>query len=221
MLAKYANELEEINSNIIEISTSIQESNEIILKALEKCDVVLLNDAKSYLSNTANKTAVIDNKIVKVLALFTPEATDLRHIISFFKVTNELQRASSNTKTYIKNFEPFCKSIDKKYVKEYAIPLQKTTIKCLNSINQMLKSDDPDEVREYFNDLLLYEKQTDDLYSTFEDFMIKNDNASENFTQYKEFLSALRKSKKIADRSADIAYLIIFAKVGGILGEVE
>ncbi|RXJ68537.1 PhoU family transcriptional regulator [Halarcobacter ebronensis] len=220
MLKKYATQLEDVNSGVLEIANSILNSNRMILKAFSGCKVELLKEAEESLKSISQKVADIDNIIIKTLALFGPEATDLRFVVSFFKITNELQRASSNTRSFIKSFEVYCNNISEEDTKEYAIPLHKSSLECLESAVKMIECSH-DEVRENFNNVIVAEKKTDELYNQFQDYILSQDKKIEDFSKYTEILNALRKNEKIADRALDIAYLILFARVGGVLGEVE
>jgi phosphate transport system protein len=220
MLQNFQEQLHTINQQVIDIAKSILRANQIILDAFEECDSVILSGAKSDLKNINQRTNDIDNEIIKILALFTPEAKDLRLIVSFFKFTNELQRAASNTKSFIKTFEVYCTNIDKDSIKDYAIPLQKATVESLEAIVELLESEE-DDAREYFNKVLIAENKTDEIYDDFQDFILQKDKNIEDFSKFTKILNALRKSEKIADRSVDMAYLLLFAKLGGSLGDVE
>jgi phosphate transport system protein len=220
MLQNFEDQLNTLNQQVIDIAKSILRANQIILDAFEECDSVILAGAKSDLKNINYRTNDIDNEIIKLLALFTPEAKDLRLIVSFFKFTNELQRASSNTKSFIKTFELYCTNIDKDSIKNYAIPLQKATVESLEAIVELLESEE-DDARDYFNKVLIAENKTDEIYDNFQDFILQKDKNIEDFSKFTKILNALRKSEKIADRSVDMAYLLLFAKLGGSLGDVE
>jgi phosphate transport system protein len=220
MLKAYAQQLNVVNSEVLKIANTILESNKIILDAFDNCDTKLLDNAKAMLKDIHELSLNIDNNIIKTLALFTPEAADLRLVVSFFKITNELQRASSNTKSFIKSFETYCTTIDKQTIKKYAIPLQEATIECLENVVNMIKCD-ASEVREYFDKVIVAENRNDELYSAFQDYIFKQDKEIEDFAKFTKILNTLRKNEKIADRTVDMAYLLLFAKMGGVLGEVE
>lgn len=220
MLQNYKEQLHDVNKKVVQVASSIVQANKIILQAFENCNISLLDEAKSLLKNMGQKANEIDNDIVKTLALFTPEAKDLRLMVSFFKFTNELQRAASNTKSFLKSFEVYCTSIDKESIKSYAIPLQEATVASLEGVVNMIECDN-DDTQEYFNQVLVAENKTDEIYSSFQNFVLEQNKNIDDFNKFTKILNALRKSEKIADRSVDMAYLILFAKIGGLIGEVE
>lgn len=216
-----AQELQDISSAISKIIDDILQANIIIASGLEKCDTVMLEEAKKSLNNMSSKTSSIDNQIVKILALYSPEARDLRLIVSVFKITNELVRASSNTRSFIKGFSSYCDELDLQTIKEYALPLQKATIECLQGVFDMVRSDCIDEIGELFNAVLIAENKTDDLYELLQESIFRQAKEIEDFTKFTKILNALRKSEKIADRALEIANLLLFAKIGGNIGSLE
>jgi phosphate transport system protein len=221
MLKTYSNQLDEINEKIVVIANNILEANNVILNGLVECDKDLLNSAKESLKNMSSKTTEIDNSIIKMLALYSPEARDLRLVVSLFKITNELLRASSNTRSFIAGLSNYCTELDTVTVRDFAVPMQKSTVDCLITVVAMLKTTCSDETQELFNELLIGESKTDDLYELLQESVFKQAPNIEDFGKFTKILSALRKSEKIADRSLDVGTLLLFARVGGEMGARE
>ncbi len=221
MLKDYSDKLDEINGKILAITQAILEANEHILSGLQECNKELLDNAKNNLKNMSARTTDIDNSIVKILALYSPEAKDLRFAVSFFKISNELLRASSNTRTFISGLSNYCTELDETTVKDFAVPMQKSTIECLSSVVKMIKSSSNDEVQEFFNQIVISENKTDEYYELLQDSIYKKAPNIDDFGKFTKILRALRKSEKIADRALDIATLIHFARIGGKLGHLE
>lgn len=220
MIKNYDVELESVKKGIIKIATGLNKANELILEALKTCDKTTFDDAKSHIKNITSKTNVIDNEIIKLLALYAPEARDLRQVIAYLKITTELLRASTNTRSFIRGFTDVCKDVDINTINEYAIPLQKSTSKAINIMTNMLNIEDPDELQDCFNDVLIEENKTDDLYGILEKNILNNSKKSDNFEKVHKILRAFRKSAKIADRTISIANLLVYIKVGGTLQKV-
>jgi len=108
MLPQYKEKLQEIKDSVTEIANGLCKSNEIILDAMVDCNEEKFKEAREFIRNVSDKTTAIDNNIVKTLALYSPEARDLRLLVSYLKITNELVRASSNTRSFIKGFTTTC-----------------------------------------------------------------------------------------------------------------
>jgi len=215
MVTKFQESLEEIQNKVSNIGNGLVSANELLIEAIQTCDTEKFDDAKGYIKNISAKTDAIDNDIIKVLALYTPEARDLRKVVAYLKITNELSRASSNTRSFIRGFTDVCKDVDVATINEYAIPMQKATVNAIKVSINMLKVDDEDEIREIYNEVLIEENKTDDLYEMVERNLRLQANGANNFEKYHKMLRALRKSSKIASRAISIANLLVYAKVGG------
>jgi phosphate transport system protein len=215
MLANFKDDLETIKSQVKNIGEGLVESNRLLLQAIQDCDAKNFNDAKSHITNVSQKTNDIDNEIVRILALYNPEAKDLRQVVSYFKITNELLRATTNTRTFIKGFTEVCDDVDIQIINEYAIPMQASTVKAVKLAISMLNMDCEDELKETYNEVLIEESKTDDLYEMVEKNLFKQANESDDFEKFHNMLRALRKSEKVADRATSIANLLLYIKVGG------
>jgi len=215
MLPRYKEKLEEIKGSVIEIAKGLCQANEIILDAMENCDAQQFSNAREYIRNVSNKTTAIDNNIIKTLALYSPEAKDLRILVSYLKITNELVRASSNTRSFIKGFTITCNELDKAIINEYAMPMQKATVEALMSMVDMIDNNDSDEVQELYSKVLIAESKSDDLYDMIETSVLSAIDLKNDFKTTNKMLSSLRKSEKIADRALSIASLLMYASIGG------
>ncbi|MEA3353185.1 MAG: PhoU family transcriptional regulator [Campylobacterota bacterium] len=215
MLSNFKEDLSNIKNQVKEIGIGLLKANEFLLEGIKTCDEEMFNEAKSYIKNISKKTSDIDNEIVKVLALYNPEARDLRQVVSYFKITNELLRATTNTRSFIRGFMEVCNDIDIKTVNEYAIPMQTSTVRAVKSAVSMIDIECEDELKETYNDVLIEENKNDDLYEMVEKNLFKQADASDDFQKFHNMLKALRKSEKVADRAISIAGLFLYIKVGG------
>lgn len=215
MLTTYEEDLHTIKQQIKEISTGLLVANELILDAIQTCDMELFTKAKGSIKNIGQKTNSIDNEIIKVLALYSPEARDLRQVVSYLKITNELLRATTNTRSFIKDFISSCKEINKDTLNQYAVPLQISTINAIRIATSMLDIDCADELQDCLNEIVIEENKTDDLYQILEKTILENIQSKDDFKKIHKLLKAFRKSEKIADRSISIANLLLYVKIGG------
>ncbi len=215
MLSNFQINLNEIKAKIIEIGTGLLEANILINSAIATCDDAKFQEARSHIKNIGSKSNDIDNNIIKVLALYTPEARDLRQVIAYLKITNELSRACSNTRSFIRGFTTVCDDVDTETINEYAVPMQTSTVKAIKLTMTMLECEDAEELQEIYNDVLIEENKTDDLYEMVERNLSQQADSVQSFEQFHKMLRALRKSGKIASRAISIANLLVYAKVGG------
>ncbi len=217
MSTNFQENLTEIQSKVTEIGTGLLEANKLLLSALKDGDVSNFSIAKSYIKNISSRTDDIDNRIIKVLALYTPEARDLRHVIAYLKITNDLARACSSTRSFIRGFMDVCSDIDIETINEYAVPMQASTVRAIELSLSLLVCEDTDEIQEIYNEVLIEESKTDELYEMVERNLSLQADGSNSFEKFHKMLRALRKSGKIASRTISIANLLVYAKIGGAL----
>ncbi|MFV0481773.1 MAG: PhoU domain-containing protein, partial [Campylobacteraceae bacterium] len=129
MLARHIEKLEKIRADLLKFGSVINESCEKMLKGLETQDEKEFENARATLKNIDSSANSIDNEIVTSLALFGAEATELRELVSYLKVTNELVRISESIKSFTKNISNHMasKEIFDSY-KDYAIQLCKCSV---------------------------------------------------------------------------------------------
>ena len=215
MLATFQTNLNDVKTKITKIGEGLVKANELILEALKDCDTKKFTEARTYIKNVSSKTDEIDNAIIKILALYTPEARDLRQVVAYLKITNELSRACSNTRSFIRGFTDVCNDLDVQTINEYALPMQASTVKAIKTTVTMINIDDVDELQEMYEEVLIEENKADDLYEMIERNLVEQAEGSNSFSKYHKMLRALRKSEKIASRAIAVANLLVYIKIGG------
>jgi len=218
MLPTFKTNLDEVKNKITSIGNDLVKANELILKALKDCDQELFNDARNSIKNITSRTDEIDNAIIKILALYTPEAKDLRRVVAYFKITNEIARACSNTRSFIRGFTDVCNDLDVQTINEYTLPMQSSTVKAIRTSIAMINVEDADELQEMYEDVLIEENKADDLYEMIERQLVTEaENSTKGFEKFHKMLKALRKSEKIAGRAISVANLLVYIKLGGTI----
>lgn len=215
MISSFQTELKEIKEKVTALGNGLLQGNTLLLDALSDCEPEKFNGARAHLKNVISKTDDIDNLIIKILALYTPEARDLREVIAYMKIASELARASSSTRSFIRGFTDVCSEVDVQMIKEYAVPMQSSTVQAIKLSLEMLNCDDDDEIKELYNDVLIEESKTDDLYEIVERKLSDQAQGIDTFEKFHKILRALRKSEKVASRTTSIANLLVYAQVGG------
>ena len=217
MLKTYETKLINIKSEIQKIGVDVVEALEICLTALENKKIEDLKNVDLTEKKLLVKSSEIDNLIVTTLALYSPEAKDLRQLVSFLKITNELVRTGSNVKAFAKMFKKsFSDDLNTTMILEYSIPLLKSALLSLQTTISIIDETDAKHVEEKYHRVVVEESKTDDLYLMIEKNILKL--IAKNLDLSKEYfdiLSALRRLEKIADRAVSIANLLQFAQVGG------
>lgn len=223
MLTTEKEKLKSILDKLLTLGQSTLSTNEEILQALKNCDTCKLNQInklpKKELYNSIDE---IDNLIINVFALYSPEAKDLRELVAFLKITNEFDRIANSCNSFIRDFPNAISSeVDKDFILEYAIPLQKSSVNALMNALNLLKVNDKQLVDEHYKAVVIEESKNDDLYKIIEKSLLKKINNEVHLSNdYQNIMAALRRLEKIADRALSIANLMHYAKIGGEIGKV-
>ncbi len=217
MLKIYEDKRNIIREDILAIGNTVVDALELSLKALKENNLSLFKDIELSTKKLSNKSNEIDNLIVTTLALYSPEAKDLREMVSYLKITNELVRAGSNIKSFVKTFKnAYSEDLNTNTILEFAIPLQKSALLALKTTISMIDDSNKNQIEEKFHKVIVEESKSDDLYSMVEKNILKL--ISKNLELSKEYfdiLSSLRKLEKTADRATSVANLLLFAHIGG------
>lgn len=217
MLKPYEEKLKHIKKEIQALGISAVEALELCLKALNDRKIEDLNNVEISEKKSLLKSNEIDNIIVGTLALYSPEAKDLRRLVSFLKITNELVRTSANAKDFAKMFKKsYSSDLDTAIILEYAIPLLKSALLSLKTATSIIDEHEEKQIEEKYQRVVVEESKTDDLYLMIEKNILKLITKKLDLSkEYFDILSSLRRLEKIADRSVSIAKLLQFAQVGG------
>lgn len=217
MLKPYETKLQSIKNEILKIGTDVIDSLEICLKALDEKKIDNLKNVEITEKKLLIKSNEIDNIIVTTLALYSPEAKDLRQLVSFLKITNELVRTGSNAKDFAKMFKKsYTDDLNTNMILEYAVPLLKSALLSLQTSISIIDETNSKHIEEKYHRVIVEESKTDDLYLMIEKNILKLISKNLDLSrEYFDILSALRRLEKIADRAVSIANLLQFAQVGG------
>ncbi len=221
MLTKNEEKLEEVRERTVEIMEDLTISQKLALQALETCDSKSFEQVKVPLKTIEKKVADIDNLILTIFALYTPEARDLREMVAFLKITSALQRIANNEKNYIKNMaicNPESDEDIKRIIKE-SLHINRCTIRALEyTIDMVKETRDIDRLKELNAKIDVEYSKTDDIYAMVEKDVLQM--MHNNFAMNDEnvnILKYIRKNLKIIDRLEDISSRLMFARLGGKL----
>ena len=221
MLDKNAEKLVEVRARTVEILDDLTISQKLALQALEICDSKSFEQVKVPLKSINKKADDIDNLILTVCALYSPEAKDLREMIAFLKITSALQRIATNEKNYMKNMaicNPDSDEEIKRVIKE-SLAINRCTIKALEyTIEMISETEDKDRLKELEAKIAVEYSKTDDIYSMIEKDLLQMMHQDHQLNDaYINLMKYIRKNLKIVDRLEDIASRLIFARIGGTL----
>ena len=217
MLKPYEEKLKLIKSDVEKLGLDIVEALEVCLKALNERKIENLKNVEVSEKKFLVKSNEIDNLIITTVALYTPEARDLRRMVAFLKITNEMVRTAANTKDFAKMFRrSYSEDLNTNTILEYTIPLLKSALLSTKTAISIIDEQEHSKVEEKYQRVIVEESKTDDLYLMIEKNILKLITQKLDLSkEYFDLLSSLRRLEKIADRSVSIASLLQFAKLGG------
>jgi len=221
MLTQYQEARREVRAEVLAVTEKLAEVNCIALEAIEASDINKLEMIRKALKRINKETEAIDNKLVIIFARYTPEARDLREMVSYLKITSGINRIKASLNSYLKNMQGMLSEEDVniiQFIKE-SLSINRCTIQAFEKTVEMFKTfDNNEKIKNLAIQIDVEYAKTDDIYALLEKSVIqKMRDADGKAEEYFNLLKYIRKNLKIIDRLDSIAQRIIFARIGGKL----
>jgi phosphate transport system protein len=219
MLPNHENKLIEIREMISTLLHDILLSSKQSLEAFEKNDRDIYASVRAKINTIKVITDNIDTKTIQTIALFGPEANELRDLIVYLKMTNEIDRV-------VDSIDKYCKRFSDHILEEYnlipfkntIVHLHKTTLTTLEYIYDFFMDIEHSNAHDLYRKVFIEESINDDLFSIIEkDMLALIVTNSEHSMEYINVLGTLKNLERIADRGVSIASLLVYAQKGGEL----
>lgn len=154
----------------------------------------------------------VDNSIVVALALYSPEASELRSLIASLKITNELSRIGESAQKYAKGME-YAMGLGKdlSLVMPLAVKLNEISVKCIGHMIKCLEDFDMDDYRA----VQVEEEKSDEVYSLFQQELAHILPIAESAVEYMKLTRAMKRHERVTDHCQNIAHLLYYAEQGG------
>jgi len=221
MLTQYQEARHGVRDQVLEVIQALAQANENALKALESSDAQELEEVRKSIKHIGQVTEKIDNEIVLVFARYTPEAKDLREMVSYLKITSAFNRIKTNINNYLKNMQSMLAEDDVNIVQfiKDSLSINRCTINAFNKTIAMFETfDDNDKIKQLAIEIDVEYAKTDDIYALLEKSVIQKMGEADGLAEeYFNLLKYIRKNLKIVDRLDSIAQRVIFARIGGKL----
>ncbi|GEM_PF-853634 len=227
MLKKYEEALNKIVEEVYAFGELDEKALQHIAEGLQNRETAKLEEARRLLKGNHKANAKIDMNIITTLALYAPEASDLRRVVALIKIASELSRIGDYLKAHAKNLLKQMAGNEEEEEEDHAIrPLLTDTARAfyqstetaLHLALEAIKETDPDHLDNISRRISVEESKCDDFISILEKNMVGNicahpDEAEELVDE----LHILRKLERISDRSINIVKLARYALEGGKL----
>jgi len=219
MLPRYENKVNELRQMISSLLEKIVKANEITLEAYSKHESERFNEAVTLLKGIEQEANAIDNEVIKTFALFGPEANELRLLVAYLKMTNEIVRIAEGIKKYARRMKEHCAGeCILSPLDATIIQLHKSTLNALRYISECFKEMGSCDIDDFYRKVMVEESKNDDLFAIVEkDILAQIIQESELSSEYVRILGTLRKLERSCDRSVNIANLMLFAQKGGTM----
>ncbi len=220
MLSNYQEKLSDINRKMTDLARRIEKGESLAFEGFKSKDMQTLDEARDAVKGVRAKANEIDNEIIKALALYGPEATELREMVGYLKITNELVNTAGSIRSYVKHNKAIIAS---------EIPVERMEASfnalhqsALSAVTAMVKMFDlsrgEEEIRSLYRSIKVEESKGDDLYS-----IVQKDIAETlchidiDPFDYITILKLARKLEHISDHAINVGKLLLFVKTGGEL----
>jgi phosphate transport system protein len=221
MLPGYQEARLAVRADVLSVLEGLATVNKEGLEALQAADVVKLEEARKRLKDISQETEKIDNDIVLIFARYTPEARDLRELVSYLKITSALNRIRANISNYLKNMQCMLMEENENMMKlvQDSLSINRCTLNAFDHAIEMMQTfDDNDKIQELAIKIGVEYNKTDDIYTLLEKDVIQQIGSAEELAEeYFNLLKYIRKNLKIIDRLESISDRIIYARMGGKL----
>jgi phosphate transport system protein len=217
MLTKYDIKINDIREKISTLLESITVANELSLEAYQENDEAKFKEVQNNLDKIGLQGDVIDNEIIKTFALFCPEAKELRFLVAFLKMTNEIVRIGIGVKKYARRMRTHAQSdCNLEPLKSSIVLLHKSSINALKYILNCFNKRDECNFEDNYQKVLVEESMNDDLFSILEKEIFNQIIGEKELAiEYVKVLGSLRKLERSCDRTVTIANLMLYAEQGG------
>ncbi len=217
MLPRYENKINEIQGMLAQLIREVLEAHTKALDAYKSKNIDDFDQVKGILKSIQKEANSIDNEIVKTFALFGPEAQELRLLIAYLKMTNELIRIGEGAKKYAKRMKAHCESdCNFDSIDDAIIKLHTSSINALDLISECFSNHDKCDYTDLYRSVMVEESKCDDLHSILEkEILSRIIIEGELSIEYVKVLSTLRKLERASDHAINIAKLMVYSKEGG------
>lgn len=156
----------------------------------------------------------VDNNIIVALALYAPEAGELREMIAMLKATNELVRIADASKKFSKGMQEIIEAgVDISDIKQYIMEPHTISIKSIKLVIDSFKSFSLDLYRA----IHIEEEKSDEIFGILQKEILSKTGSEESAVNYIKIIKTIKKHERVTDHCENIAKLIHYAKEGGKL----
>jgi phosphate transport system protein len=206
-------EIEKLKKNVLELSAMVEENVQVSVKSVELRDTGLAQKIMDSDLDIDRKEVEVEEECLKILALYQPVAIDLRIIIAFLKINNDLERIGDLAVNIAERTFSLVNCEKANLTFDFSLMAQKSTRMLKKSLDSLVNmdADMAGEVGAADDEVdAMYRKCVSDVIEAIGKFPTQ----TQLFLQY---LSIARHLERIADHAANIAEDVIYMIEGKII----
>ncbi len=213
MLPNFEQKVNEIRKDIITMGEFVLSSFEESLHGIKEEDVNHFVAAREgNIKHLTYMADSVDNNIIVALALYAPEAGELRELIALLKITNELVRIAEASKKFSRGMQEVIESgADISGIKQYIVELHSVSIMSIKLVIDGFKSFSHDTYRA----IHIEEEKSDEIFGIIQKEVLNSLSADELTATYIKIIRTIKKHERVTDHCENIAKLLHYAKEGG------
>ncbi len=220
MLSKYEEALNKLIEEVHSFGKLSYDAFGYVYEAIKDRNATKAQEARKLLKNNHKANAKIDMNAITTLALYAPEARDLRRVVTLIKIASELSRIGDYVRTHAKGVLEELASLeeDEPAISSTQDAFYQSTLEALRLTLEMIQTQDPDTIDNLARKINVEESKCDDFVSILEKNMItKICTLPDQADDLVGHLHTIRKLERISDRCTNIAKLSRYAIEGGKL----
>ncbi|MGE4398542.1 MAG: phosphate uptake regulator PhoU [Campylobacterales bacterium] len=213
MLPNFEQKANEIRKDIVTMGEFVLSSFEESLQGIKEGNIDHLKAAREgNIKHLTYMADSVDNNIIVALALYAPEAGELREMIALLKITNELVRIAEASKKFSRGMQEIVESgSDISGIKQYIIELHSVSIRSIKLVIEGFKSFS----QETYRAIHIEEEKSDEIFGIIQKEVLSSLNADELTATYIRLMKTIKKHERVTDHCENIAKLLHYAKEGG------
>jgi len=213
MLPNFEQKVTEIRKDIVTMGEFVLNSFEESLEGIKDGNTDRFrNSREGNIKHLTYMADSVDNNIIVALALYSPEAGDLRELIALLKATNELVRIAEASKKFARGMEDVLSlGVDINPFKQYIIEMHSISMRSIKLVIDSFKSFSLDTYRA----IHIEEEKSDEIFGILQKEMLSTMSGNEINTAYISLLKTIKKHERVTDHCENIAKLLHYAKEGG------
>lgn len=210
MRNRFDRQLEQLNNELINMGSLIEQAIEMAITALMKQDVEKAREIMEFDQEIDDKEREIENLCLKLLLQQQPVARDLRQISAALKMITDMERigdhaADISEMTILMADHPYMSNID--HLQTMA---KETMVMLVKSIEAYVEKDMKKAKEVIANDDVI-----DDLFSAIKkELIVSIHENTDNGEQASDLLMVAKYLERIGDHATNIAEWVIFSITG-------